>query len=85
MSVQLLTVTEVGKRLGVGRVTVWRHVKNGHLRVVDVATGGTRPCLRIREDDLQAFVDSKTYDSGPAAAAARQSATEASAAQSRTP
>jgi excisionase family DNA binding protein len=58
----LLTVKDAGERLGIGRNSVYALVNSGELRVVNVAPAGRRPRLRIRLDDLQAFIDSKTHD-----------------------
>jgi excisionase family DNA binding protein len=56
----VLTVEEAGDRLGVGKRTIYRLIANGDLRVVNVAVRGTR--MRVREDDLAAFIDNRTVD-----------------------
>jgi excisionase family DNA binding protein len=56
---RLLTTTEAGHVLGVSRDSVLRLIRSGGLRVVDVSTGG-RPRLRIRDDDLDAWIDAHT-------------------------
>lgn len=62
----LLSVREAGKRLGVSDWAVRRMIANGELRVVDVGSGAQRARLRIRLDDLQAFIDARTYDTDQA-------------------
>ncbi len=57
---RVLTVEEAGDRLGVGKRTIYRLIANGDLRVVNVAVRGTR--MRVREDDLAAFIDNRTVD-----------------------
>jgi excisionase family DNA binding protein len=52
---QLLTPQEAGARLGVARSTVYDIVSAGHLDVVPVGTGA-RPCIRIPEDSLAAYI-----------------------------
>jgi excisionase family DNA binding protein len=55
----LSTPAEAAQRLRVGIRTVYRLVESGDLRAVNVAAkGGTR--LRIREDDLAAFIETRT-------------------------
>lgn len=58
----LLTVKEAGERLGIGRNAVYTLINSGELRVVNVAGHGKRPRLRVRDDDLQRFIDANTYD-----------------------
>ncbi|RYD01467.1 hypothetical protein N752_29640 [Desulforamulus aquiferis] len=50
---KLLTVTEVAKRLGVSRTTMWRWAKNGLLPVYQLPRGH----IRIRESELEKFLD----------------------------
>lgn len=58
MSTQLLTVAEVAERLRCGRTHVYDLIARGELPVVDLGLG--RAKSRIREDDLAAFIDSRT-------------------------
>ena len=60
MSTQLLTPDEAGERLGVTAKSVYRLIALGELRAVDVAITGTRPKTRIRDDDLQRFINQRT-------------------------
>lgn len=55
----LLTVPETARRLGVQRNTVYRLINSRALRTVNVAASG-KPRIRIREDDLAAFIESRT-------------------------
>lgn len=58
---QLYSTEEAGEILGVTSVTVRRWVNQGRIRVVEISTGN-RPKLRIREDDLQKFIEERTLD-----------------------
>lgn len=67
---QLYSTREAGEILGVTGMTVWRYVKAGRLRAVNLAEpGAARSKLRIRADDLQKFIDNRTL--GLSAQAAR--------------
>lgn len=57
---ELLTVSEVAAYLRVGRVTVWRWCKQGHLRAIQVGHH-----WRIHRDDLRCLLD--PAQSGPPA------------------
>ena len=59
-STVLLTVPETAVRLGVQRNTVYRLINAGELRAVNVAATGSKSRARIREDDLAAFIESRT-------------------------
>lgn len=54
-----MTVTEFGRRLGVGRATAYRHVAAGQVDVTDIGTG-RRPRLRISEKAYEKFVARRT-------------------------
>lgn len=61
----VLDLNEIGKRLGVGRRTVYRLIAAGDLRAVNVSppgSAGKRPRMRVREDDLAAFIESRTVE-----------------------
>lgn len=58
---EVLTVDEAAERLRVGRRTVYRLIAQGDLRTVNVAAKGTR--IRLREDDVAAFIEARTVDS----------------------
>lgn len=58
-AVRLYTALEAAKCLGVSDDYVYSRQKDGTLRVVDVGTNG-RKKLRVRADDLQAFIDART-------------------------
>lgn len=57
----LLSLKEAGERLGVSHDTVNRLVRQGALRVADVSAGAQRARLRISEDELARFIESRTY------------------------
>jgi excisionase family DNA binding protein len=66
-SVQLHTPAGAGERLGCSDDTVMRIVASGELRVVDIAPPGSkRSKTRIRDDDLAAFIESRTRRAGHA-------------------
>ncbi len=57
---QLLSVVEVAARLGCSRNHVYALIAKGGLQSVDLRASGTKPKTRIREDDLEAFIDART-------------------------
>ncbi len=57
---QLLSVVEVAERLSCSRGHVLNLVATGGLRAVDLRAKGSRPKTRIRESDLEAWIDSRT-------------------------
>lgn len=59
-NVQLYTVAEAGRRLGVSRSSAYRLVAAGEFKVVDVAATGSKPKLRVRHDDLEALIERRT-------------------------
>lgn len=54
--VRLYTIPDAGDVLGISRDTVYRLIRAGELRAVEV-TRGSRTRMRIRADDLQAYID----------------------------
>lgn len=56
---QLLKVAEVADRLSVGIDWVYERIKRGEIPVVEL--GATRKNQRIRESDLEAFIEARTY------------------------
>lgn len=60
MSVQLHTPEQAGEVLGVTAKSVYRLIALGELRAVDVAVSGTRSKTRVRDDDLQDFINLRT-------------------------
>lgn len=60
----VLTVPEVAKRLGYGRQHVYRLINAGDLTAIRLTKGGH---LRVRGQDLQAFIDSAASNQDPAA------------------
>lgn len=57
----LLTVGEVAERLRLNHHSVRRHIRNGRLKAVRV--GGR---VRIRREDLEAFMEPVGFQEGPA-------------------
>lgn len=56
---RLLKIADAAEILGVSRFWVYRRIESGEIPVVEL--GDTRKNQRIRESDLQAFIDSRTY------------------------
>ena len=55
---RLLTVPEVAERMRVGVDTVRRWLRTGRLK--GLLPGGTKTGYRVRERDLEAFIDGAT-------------------------
>jgi excisionase family DNA binding protein len=61
----LLTPAEAGERLGASEMHVYRAIAAGELRAVDIAqTGAKRSKTRVRSDDLEAYIESRTREAG---------------------
>lgn len=61
MSTNLLSVPDAAKVLGCSRTHIYGLIAAGHLRPVEInATGRSK--TRIRSDDLEAFIESRTRD-----------------------
>jgi excisionase family DNA binding protein len=56
---RLYTVAEAAETLGTSKAYVYERLRAGELRSVDLGTPAKRK-LRIRADDLQAFIDART-------------------------
>lgn len=56
----LLTPREAAEALGCSVNSVYRLIAQGELKVIDIAPSGSlRSKMRIRRDDLRAFVDGR--------------------------
>jgi excisionase family DNA binding protein len=63
---QLYTVSEAAKLLGVSRAHAYRLVADGDLRIVDVRVkGSSKPKSRVRADDLADFIARRTEGTTP--------------------
>jgi len=62
-AVRLYTVAAVAKHMQVSDNWVRERIKSGQLRSVEL--GSTRAKTRVRADDLQAFIDSRTHGKQP--------------------
>ncbi len=60
-TVRLYPIAKAAEVLGIGRTFMYQLVNSGQIRVVEL--GNTRAKQRIRADDLQAFIESRTYGS----------------------
>ena len=60
-AVRLYTVIEAAGVLGVSREYVYKRIAARELRVVELGTG-TRAKQRVRQDDLDAFIDARTHE-----------------------
>lgn len=60
-AVRLYTARSAGELMEVSADTVRRLIRSGRLRGVQVG-GDNRLKYRVRADDLQAFIDSQTFD-----------------------
>lgn len=66
----LLRIPEAARELGCSGMHVYRLIASGELRAVDIAAKGARASkLRVRRDDLTAFIDARTSAAGVAATA----------------
>lgn len=57
-AVRLYSVVKAAEILGTGDDYVYARIKDGSLRTVQLSSGKSK--RRIRADDLQAFIDSRT-------------------------
>jgi excisionase family DNA binding protein len=57
---QLLSVPEAAARLACSRTHIYRLIAAGELRSVEIKASGTRPKTRVREEDLEAYIDQHT-------------------------
>lgn len=58
-AVRLYSVAAVADLLGVSRQWVYDRINGGQIRVVEL--GDARGKQRVRADDLQAFIDARTF------------------------
>jgi excisionase family DNA binding protein len=58
-AVRLYSVRTVAERLEMSRVWVYAQIDAGSLRAVEL--GSSRAKTRVRSDDLQAFIDARTF------------------------
>lgn len=60
-AVRLYRPAEAAEVLGVSDWYIYKRIKEGAIRVVELGTSKHKQ--RIRADDLQSFIDSRTYGS----------------------
>lgn len=58
-SVRLYSVKDAAERISMSERWLYLRIAAGEIPVVEL--GGTRAKTRIRADDLQAFIDSRTH------------------------
>ena len=64
---QLLPIPAAAERLGCSEMHIYRLVSSGELSAVDISRKGARKSkTRIRSDDLDAYIDSRTRRAAPA-------------------
>jgi excisionase family DNA binding protein len=66
-SARLLPIPAAAEFLGCSEMHVYRLVSTGELRAVDISRKGAgKSKTRIREDDLEAYIDARTRQAAPA-------------------
>jgi excisionase family DNA binding protein len=60
-AVRLYSVAQAAEQLSVSRYYIYDRINEGLLPVVELGTG--RAKQRVRADDLQAFIDARTFGS----------------------
>ena len=64
---QLLPIPAAAERLGCSEMHIYRLVSSGELRAVDISRKGAgKSKTRIRSDDLDAYIESRTRRAAPA-------------------
>lgn len=64
-SLLLLTPAEAGERIRASEAHVNRLIEDGDLRAVDIAVpGSSRQKIRVRSDDLDAYIEKRTRNPG---------------------
>jgi excisionase family DNA binding protein len=64
-SAQLLSIPAAAERLECSEMHIYRLVSSGELRAVDISRKGARKSkTRIRSDDLDAYIESRTRRAG---------------------
>jgi len=64
---RLLPVPVAAERLGCSEMHIYRLVSTGELRAVDISLKGAgKSKTRIREDDLDEYIEARTRRAGPA-------------------
>lgn len=57
MPIQLYSPTSAAKRLDCSKITVYRMIRSGRLKAVNVSPTAEYPRWRITEEALQAYLD----------------------------
>ncbi len=57
---QLLSIPAAAARLACSRAHVYRLLSAGALRAVEIKATGTRSKTRVREEDLEAYIEGRT-------------------------
>lgn len=62
MTTQLLSVAKAAARLDCSRGHIYNLIAARKLRAVEIRATGTRTKTRIREEDLEAFIEAQTRE-----------------------
>jgi excisionase family DNA binding protein len=66
-SMSLLTISAAAARLGCSGMHVYRLIASGELEAVDIAQPGARRSkTRVRSDNIDAYIESRTRHAGSA-------------------
>jgi excisionase family DNA binding protein len=65
VTIQLLSMQAVAERLSCSRTHVYDLIAAGHLRPVEISANGKRPKTRVREDDLEQYIEKQTRSVPP--------------------
>ena len=60
----ILKVTEVADYLRISKYQVYRLIKEGKLKAINIANGSIRPHFRIKKEDLDAGRSNDHWDAG---------------------
>lgn len=55
---KIYSMDEVAKFIGVSKTTLYRMIKDGRIKPLNIAKSGTKPLHGFRAEDIQAYYDS---------------------------
>ncbi|HEU4543428.1 MAG TPA: helix-turn-helix domain-containing protein [Jiangellaceae bacterium] len=56
---KLLTIKQAARVLNTSALTVYRRIYAGELPAIDIGSKTGKPCLRVKETDLWAYIDAR--------------------------